>query len=151
MRDFPQMLYRADGAIIASRLVTDDATLATAAAEGWGDRAEAKRQAERGGQPARAAPAKVAAIISGADPAELAKVKEALAASQEAAESAREYAKALGDRVDTLESFLRTLASDEGAPEPLRADITALLGGVGIGHQGGEEPASPARRPKAKK
>jgi len=131
MSDFPKMLYRAEGAAIASRVVNSEADAQAAAGEGWGDRATAKAAAARpAGVNANSARGEVGAGAQTArDSGELAKTKEALAASQEAAESAREYAKALGERVDALETFLRGLAADENAPEPLRADITALLGG----------------------
>lgn len=121
MSDFPKMLYRPDGATIAHRVVNDEAEAQAAAAEGWGDHAWAKASAAQ-----RTPMSTLGGQIVGSGT--LDKAKEALAASQEAAESAREYAKALGERVDALETFLRGLAADENAPEPLRADITALLG-----------------------
>jgi len=141
MNEFPELLYRADGVKIESKLVNNAEEAAIARSQGWGDRASAKA--------ASVMPARTGMIVGGSaqaakpDTAELNKTKEALAASQEAAESAREYAVALGARVDTLEGFLRDLAADEGAPEQLRADITALLG------EGGED--KPAKKKAAKK
>jgi hypothetical protein len=142
MNEFPELLYRADGVKIESKLVNNAEEAAIARSQGWGDRATAKLAAA---MPARTGMIVGAAVAQAAKPdtAELNKTKEALAASQEAAESAREYAVALGARVDTLEGFLRGLAADEGAPEQLRADITALLG------EGGED--KPAKKKAAKK
>ena len=132
MSDFPKMLYRPEGATTVHRVVNGETEFAEAIAAGWGDYAWAKAEAaKRGAVQRNSAGLEIAAGVQTArdTTAELTKSKEALAASQEAAESAREYAKALGERVDALETFLRGLAADENAPEPLRADITALLGG----------------------
>lgn len=146
--DFPQMLYRAEGVKIESRIINDAAELAEAISQGWGDRASAKAASVMPARTSVVVGAGAQAAKPAIDADELAKIKDALAASQEAAESAREYAKALGERVDTLETFLRDLAADEAAPEQLRADITALLGGEGAAV---DEAAKPPAKKKATK
>lgn len=156
MRDFPKMLYRADGAKLVERIVADEAAMIIAQGEGFGDYAAAKVAAR-----AAAAKPAVAATASGkaaapaptviVDDAKVKRLEAALSAAESsataeraAAEAARELADAAGTRIVELETFLGELRDDEGAPEELRNAISKLLG------DGAEGEAAPAEAPAKK-
>jgi hypothetical protein len=124
-REYPKMLYRADGAVVATRTVTDATQHEAATAEGWGDRKSAQAAADKAPKPAPAA--------AGEKPSpdlvkeNLRLVNEMAVLKQSATEAIEDRDLAVA-RAASLETFLKAIGSDEKAPEGLRTAIADLLG-----------------------
>lgn len=126
--NFPKMLYRADGAEVKTLIVTSDASLEAAKAEGWGDHATAKAAAAKAPKPAPvAAPANTTKetldLINKLDAAQKASAgKDEMIAAKDGVIQAQ------GDRIVALQNFIEAIRDDENCPPPLKAAIADLLG-----------------------
>jgi hypothetical protein len=140
IRDYPKMLYRADGADIVHFVVTTPESHEAAVKEGWGSRKEAVAAAEKAPKPAPAAKAP-----AGSDKATLELItkldaaQKALASKDEIIAAKDGVIEAQSARIAAVESFLAMLRDDKSCPDDLKAAIAELIGA----------PAAPAAAVKA--
>ena len=147
-RDFPKMIYRADGANVVNRVVANATELAAAQAEGWGDRKAAIAEAAKAPPPSKTAAAPAAAggerelqLIE-----QLADANAKVRLSAEAITEKGGQITAQGARITELEAFLVAARDDANCPDALKGAIGKALGGETIA-----EPTAPAATGKGKK
>jgi hypothetical protein len=140
VQEFPKMLYRAEGAAVVHFVVTTQAALDAAMAEGWGDRRAAVAEAAKAPTPV------AAAKPDAANSKEMLALIEKLNAAQGSMASKDEMIvakdnviQAQGDQILALQEFIAGVGEDPNCPPALKEAIDALLGGD-------EKAAKPAKK-----